>query len=184
MEQSTPTPSGQNQITMTYGAYVGGLLSVIALMSYLIGNFHNNPLQILNYIVIIGGLHIGTVKFRDNYNQGTITYAQALGTGTLIIFYGAVISGFFLYILYKFIDPSLIDQYLNTLQQTMSQSFSSDQVESLMPMYEMMITPFTLAIGELIGKTILGFLLALILSIFIKREPASPAHKTNDELRE
>jgi hypothetical protein len=156
---------------MTYGAYVGGAFVLITLIRYFIGDFYTNQLQILSFIAITAGIQLGTTRFRDNMNGGAISYGKALGTGTLIAFWASLISGFFMYLLYSIIDPTLLTQYLDLMRAQLEEQIAADQVSSLIHFYEKLITPFIMALGEIIGKTLLGFIISLLLSIFIKRDP-------------
>ncbi len=161
--------SDYTKYTMTYGAYVGGAFILVSLLSYITGSYYGNPLQLLQYFVIVIGIHLGTTRYRDQYNNGLITYGRALMTGILIIFWGTLIYGVYVYILHKS-DPGLIQQYVLSIEKAFTESFSKEQANTLITFYDTFITPFMLALGEIISKTIIGIVFSLIIAIFVKKE--------------
>ncbi len=161
--------SDYTKYTMTYGAYVGGAFILVSLLSYITGSYYGNPLQLLQYFVIAVGIHLGTTRHRDQNNNGLISYGQALITGIVIIFWGTLIYGVYVYILHK-IDPLLIKQYIYSIEKAFTKSFSKEQADTLIQFYDTFITPFMLALGEIIGKTIIGILFSLIIAMFVKKE--------------
>jgi hypothetical protein len=161
--------SDYTRFTMTYGAYVGGALIIVSLLSYITGLYYGNPILLLQYFVLIMGIHMGTTRFRDQYNDGVISYGKILITGVLIVFWGALIYGVYVYVLHK-IDPNLIKQYVLSIQKAFNKSFSEEQAKTIIRFYDTFITPFMMALGEIIGKTITGIVFSLIIAIFIKKE--------------
>lgn len=51
-------------------------------------------------------------SYRDHYNSGYISYGKSLGAGVVITVYAAIITAIYIYVLYAFIDPGLIDKSL------------------------------------------------------------------------
>jgi hypothetical protein len=160
-----------SRISMTYGAYIGLALTVVTIIFYISGSIYNSNLQLINYIVLIIGIYITTKKFRDEYSNGLISYSKALGFGTLTIFYGSIIYGFFIYILYRIISPGLIEDYITILEeQFLKTGMETEQVESLTELYRNFMTPFIMGISEIFGKTLFGFIFSLIISLILKNE--------------
>ncbi|MFN2336902.1 MAG: DUF4199 domain-containing protein, partial [Bacteroidales bacterium] len=51
-------------------------------------------------------------SYRDHYNNGYITYGKSVGAGVVINVYAALIAAVYIYVLYAFIDPGLVEKSL------------------------------------------------------------------------
>jgi hypothetical protein len=165
------TPSEFTQHTMTYGAYAGVGLAIITLIFYLSGHPFSGSISLFNYLIIALGIHISGSRFRDIYNEGVISYGQAFKTGFVTIIYAAIIYAFFVWLLYKFIDPGLLGKFIAYQNQVLSQlNMGSENIEVFKKINQTFITPTFIAFSQLLGKAITGLIFSLILAFFIKKE--------------
>src|SRR5690554_6124626 len=95
--------------SLTFGLYLGIALVLISVAYYATGNTFAKSAQWVGYAVMIAGVIIAQLEYRKQLG-GFMTYAQALGMGVLTMLFASVITGFFTYLLYAVIDPSLQDQ--------------------------------------------------------------------------
>ncbi|MCK7530336.1 MAG: DUF4199 domain-containing protein [Marinilabiliales bacterium] len=58
-------------------------------------------------------------SYRDHYNNGYITYGKSVGAGVVINVYAAIITALYIYVLYAFIDPGLVDQQMAMAEEKM-----------------------------------------------------------------
>lgn len=182
MNNPKVTEESISRIAMTYGAYVGSALILITLIFALTSSLFNSNLQFLNYIIIIIGIYYSTKKYRDEYLNGYISYSRAFGFGTLTIFYSSLLLAFFVYILYKVISPELIGKYITILEEQFLQTgMEEERVESLTALYRNFMTPFVLAISEIFGKTLLGFIFSLLISLVLKKENGGDNSEINTD---
>ena len=177
----TPTPDqktqgGENTFlrsTMTLGLITGLTLIIYTLLLYATNNLLNQnfALSMINYIILIAGIIIGTRSYRDQSLGGYITYGKALGYGVVLCVFTGIVVGIFTYLLYEVIDPSLMEQNMKVIQEEMlNQGMSAEQVETMTEMQARFRTPFMMLIGSIFTYSLLGLIFSLITSAFLKKE--------------
>ncbi|TAJ12508.1 DUF4199 domain-containing protein [Marinilabiliaceae bacterium JC017] len=169
MEKQT---SSKTKMAMSYGLYLGLALVVYSLILYVSGQTFNKSLGYVSYIIMLLGIGWGMKHYRDNVNNGLLTYGQGMGLGVLISVFAGVISGFFSFILMKYIDPSLMEQALAMAQEEALKGGATeaqlDQMEGVMGMFS---NPWVIMISAIIGSAFIGAIISLILAAIFKRTP-------------
>ena len=108
-------------------------------------------------------------SYRDKYKGGYITYGESVGAGAVIYLIFAVIMAVFMYILYKFIDPSLMEQSLAYAEEMLiEKGVPQESIDMAMEMQEDMMTPGFIAISGIFTYFLYGLVFSLVDSIFIK----------------
>jgi hypothetical protein len=159
------------KLTMTYGAYTAFAFILISLGLYFTNSFFSPYAPYLNFFAITAFIYLAAIRFRDTLCDGFVNYAKVLGFGTYIAFWSSIIYGFYVYVLFKYIDPALLEAYLSRLEAAFMQANMPDnQVESLMTMYKIFLTPFMMGFVEILNKTLLGFVISLVIAFIVKRE--------------
>ncbi|MFA6922985.1 MAG: DUF4199 domain-containing protein [Bacteroidales bacterium] len=163
--------------TMTFGAIMGLALIVISLIMYLTNQIEKSWLSnTFTFIVLIVGITLSSKYHRDNSLNGFISYGQSLSCGVLTGFFASILIAFYTFILFKFIDPSLIDQITNMAREKILErypNFTDEQVETALSMTRKFTNPAVMFFMTIIGTTFYAFLVSLIVSIFIKKEDTS-----------
>lgn len=179
METSTPESNpagGENTLlrsTMTMGLITGLALIIYTVLLYATNNLlkQNFLLSILNYIILITGIVVGTRAYRDQVLGGYISYSKALGYGVLLCVFTGIVFGIFTYLLYEVIDPGLMERNMQIIQEEMlNQGVSADQVEAMTEMQARFRTPFMMLIGSIFSYSLLGLIFSLITSAFLKKD--------------
>ncbi len=169
-----------HRYAMTYGAYAAIALCAISFTLYLMDAFFSNRFVILNYIVISIFIYTGISRFRDQYSNGIISYSRALGVGTYIIFWASVIVGFYSYLMYRFVDPSLFTQFLDNLSEALKNSkMSEEQVNITINFYHMALSPAIMGLSQLFGVTFMGFIFSLFIALAVRRKAIQQPTDTN-----
>ncbi len=157
--------------TLNYGGLLGLILVVFSMILWMLNLSLNKSLGYLSYIIIIAGLFIFLKLFRDQEMGGYISYGKALGAGLLIIVFSGLVTAAYSYILFKFIDPGLVEKMaLMAEEQLYERGMTDDQIEVAVNAQKMFMKPGILAIFGLFGHVFFGFLLTLIVSIFVKKD--------------
>lgn len=179
METNTPdqqSAGNQNTLlrsTMTMGLITGLALVIYTLLLYATNNLlkQNFLLGILNYVILIIGIIVGTRSYRDQALGGFISYGKALGYGVLLCVFTGVVIGLFTYLLYEVIDPGLLEKNIKIIQDEMLKSgMSADQVESMTEVQRQFRSPFMMLIGSIFSYSLLGLIFSLITSAFLKKD--------------
>jgi len=100
-------------------------------------------------------------------------YSKALGLGVATAFFASLILAIFTYVLYKFIDSSLMDEILLNAEEVLLESgFSDDMIEKQLEMQQKFVTPAFLTITTIFSVVLTGLIISLITSIFVRKPVA------------
>jgi len=164
---------GMVKTALIYGLLIGVLLILIQLVFYLSGGLTNIQATYVSYAVMLGGIILATKARRNQDLGGYITYGQALGFGTLTIFFASLLLSIYIFIFYKFIDPGAIDLVIEAAENKMldrNPNISDDELDMALSISRYLIKPGFMAISNIFNYTFLGFVMSLITSIFMKKE--------------
>ncbi|MEI8204357.1 MAG: DUF4199 domain-containing protein [Bacteroidota bacterium] len=153
---------------MYIALFVGGANILIALLFWAINLSSTSIGQYLTYIILLAGIILGTISYRNNQLGGYITYGKAFNSGLLISVFTSIILGFFAYLLFKFIDPEIMNKIKEMGIENMTASnpqMTDEQIEMATSFY----TPGWMAFFAIIGNILVGLILSLIAAIFIKK---------------
>lgn len=154
------------------GVIMGTIGIVYTLLMYFLDLTLNKSMGYIFIALSIFLLYYFIKSYRDNYMHGYITYGQAVGAGVIIYLYYSIISAIFTYILYTFIDPGLTKKLLAMVEEQMIKSgrVAADQLDTIMAFQKKIMIPEIQAPLGVIFNMIFGTIIALIVSIFIKKE--------------
>ncbi|HJZ40427.1 MAG TPA: DUF4199 domain-containing protein [Bacteroidales bacterium] len=171
MEENKP---GIMKYAMTYGAIIGLALVVYIVLLYMMDATFNRFLGLIQYAVLIVGIYLATKSYRDKESGGFITYGKALKTGILVSFFVGIITVFFNFILMRFIDPELVDKYMLIMEEQFENSrfIPENQIDAALERTRNGLTAaWSIPVGVL-TFTLIGFIISLITSAFLKKDPA------------
>jgi hypothetical protein len=158
--------------TMNYGAMLGLAIVVYSLLLWMLGQSLSKSLGYVTYLIMIAGIYLGLKFFRDQDSGGFLTYGRALGAGTMIVLFSSVITAFYTYIMFKFLDPGLIEKMmLMAEEQLYERGMADEQIEVAVKAQAMFMKPGVMAIMGLVGSVFMGFIFTLIIAIFVKKDP-------------
>jgi len=159
------------QHTMTWGAITGIILIVFSLVLYLVHQSANQALGYLSYVLLIAGIIIGSIAYRDKVLGGFISYKDAFVTGLLITIFAGILSSFFSFILIRYIDPSVVEQSIAKAEEKMiSRGMAEDDIELAMEKTKEFIgSPLMVLVG-LLSFAFIGTIISLITAAIVKKE--------------
>jgi hypothetical protein len=167
---------------MMYGLYLGLALILNLLIFYISGNPFSEVSGFLTYVIIIGCVGYAMRTFARLNTEEGMPYSRALGLGTLISVFGGIIFAFFAFILYKFIEPGMIEKMLSVMEEKMlAQGYKDETVEKLLGAQKAFMTPGIMSFAQVFTITLMGFVFSLILAIFFKKEPENPFYDVVNE---
>ena len=157
--------------TMTSGAVLGLALILHSVVLYTFDATLVKGMNFIGWAIIVAGIVYGTKNFRDNFQNGIISYGRALGTGTIITVFAGFIQGFYMYIFVNYIDIEYFDRLIEqTVILYQEGGLTDEQIEASLEMSEIMRTPVALALSTIFVSAFLGFIISLLTSIFLKKE--------------
>jgi len=155
---------------LNYGIVTGLVMVVYALLLYVFDATTNQYLGYGSYVILLIGIIIATKFFRDKENNGYLNYSKGIGLGTLMALYSSIISGIFTFVLYKYIDPQAIEPMLQQAKEEMyRRGIEGDQLEQSIAVTRQFLKPHWMAISGIFYTTIVGLILSLVVSVFLKR---------------
>lgn len=157
--------------TMTSGAILGVALVIFSLILYMTGLIFSKGLNYISWLILVGGIVLGMKSYRDQ-QQGFISYGRALGVGMLTVLFASIIAALFNYILYAFIDPSLIEKSIEMARNQMVEkgTLSDEQIEMGLNMTKKIMQPGIMSLMTILGSGFMGLIFSLIIAAFMKNE--------------
>lgn len=165
--------SGLLKFALTYGLIIGLALVVYAVILYIADAYFNKALSFVRYIILIAGIVMAVIAFRDKAQGGYITYGRALGYSVLVALFAGTKTVLFNFIMLNYIDPGLIDKSMAVVEETLQNSrfIPEDQIgPSLEKARNNMTALWTLPVG-IFFFTLGGFIISLVTSAILKKEP-------------
>lgn len=157
--------------SIKHGIIIGLGLIIYSVILYVLELNLNNVLNNLSYLILIAGFYFGTKAYRDKELNGHINYGKAFGYSMIILLIAAIISNVYGYIFMKFIDPDIVEKIKALSEEKMlERGMSDEQVEMSMKMQSKFMSPGIMMIFGFVWYMIFGTILALLTSIFVKKQ--------------
>jgi len=168
---------------LTNGLILGFAGVIFTLLQYFTNQTGNKILGVLLWVILIIVLYFLIKSYRDSYKHGMITYGEALGAGVIIFLYYSVIMAVFIYILYKFIDPGLVDKNLAMAEEMLEKrGLPQSAIDTGMAMQKKFMVPGFMAITSIFGNMLFGLVFSLIDAAFVKKEGNPLLDSTENQL--
>jgi len=155
--------------TLTYGVLTAIGLIMISLMIYLFDLSGITWLSYLAYVVLLAGIILGTIKYRNDDLGGFITYGKALGFGTLVSVFAAFISGVFMYIFYQYLAPDAMEQIRQAAEEAVINA-NPNVTDQELDLVLRFTSPLVMFISGLFFTTLIGFIFSLASAAFIQKK--------------
>jgi len=172
---SEPLPVNRVRLASRLGFFLGLILVLQQTVFYIASVDFKSNWNYINYIILIGGLYYGIKELRDKHYGGFINYGTTVGYGVLVSLFAGIIIACYIFILYTFIDPNLIDKMLVEIENAYLETgaLTDEQVDEMMVMMQKMYTPNSLSLFSIIGNVFMGLIFSLILGIILRKEDSS-----------
>jgi hypothetical protein len=157
---------------MTYGVYLGLISIVFTLITYLAGVLIEDYVSWISFVISLAFVIWAMINFRDKQNGGFLSFKEGVGLGFMTFLIGGIVSSIFTFVLFKFIEPGLIEQIV---QRSIEEALQkSPEVEGNLDMVEkwtrMFVNPAVMAIMGVVMAAIGGIIISLILAAILKKE--------------
>ncbi|MDZ7777070.1 MAG: DUF4199 domain-containing protein [Bacteroidales bacterium] len=125
-----------NENALYFGVLTGLALIIYSLVLYIFNQSANQTLGYFSLIFLAIGVFLAAKIFRDQSQEGFITYGRALGVSILTAFYASLLLAVYMYVFYKFIDPEAIKPMLDAAEQEMYRQGIEGQGAGYGPEYD------------------------------------------------
>jgi len=112
-----------------------------------------------------------TKNYRENELDGNLSYGQGFKFMFVMSLIISIITALYSYVLFAYLDPSLIEAMKEqAAEQMYQQNLSDEQVEAALEMQSAWLTPGMMVFYSIFGSLFFGSILALIIALFTKKE--------------
>lgn len=158
------------QHAMTYAVFLGIFLLIKFYVSVVFDkNIIAQSISTALMLVIPYLIFFIQRKYRQEYCNGLISYKEALLFGLYLFFFASLILGLGQYIFYQFINPDYLSNAFNQSLQIIEKTGFGEQIidEAIK---QGVPSPIATTFQGIVLNTLIGFLLALITSAFVKTQ--------------
>lgn len=176
-ESGFATKKSRVTTALTHGLLVGFAIIVLFVVFYLLNDPANQIINYLNFAIMLAGIIISTIVWRNEGLDGYITYGQAVGIGSLTMVFAALVNAIFLFLFLQFIAPDAKQMFMAAAEeQTLRRTpeISDDQLDAMLALTERMFTPVILGISTFFSVAGIGLIFSLITSAFLKKKNPDP----------
>lgn len=165
-----------NQLAIRYGAFMGLALVLVNLLFYLISvNTFFQYAGLVGFVVYIGFMVKAGLDQRTEIG-GYMTFGEAFTVTFQTFLIGSLIYWLFYYVLFNFIDPSLVEEQKRLAMEAIerfSGMFGEEAYDAMMEQMENQ--DFGAGIGQVLTSFLTslvfpGAIFALLIALFIKKK--------------
>ncbi len=156
---------------LRYGVIISGVGIVFTIILYLLDMDTSTLAQLLGYLVLIGGILVGTLEYRDKVNEGFIKYSQVIGLGVLMAVVAAFILGLFSIVYMQYINPEMMEQIILIQEEKfIEQGMTDEQIEDAIGYMRKFSNPIFSIPFTVIWYAFAGLVISAIAGFFIKTD--------------
>lgn len=158
---------------LMYGLYTGAGLIVLSLIWYILDMYTESWVSWISYIVLLAGVVLASLHYRDKFADGFISYGQSVSAGFFTALFAGVLVSIYTLIFMTFAGEEFTQVMLDTVEEkTIAQNpeISDQELDMVLSWTSNMFKPGWMTVMALLGNTVVGLIFALIASIFIKKE--------------
>jgi hypothetical protein len=168
--------------TLVHGLITGGLLILFYLLIYILNMLDKYVVQMVVYFILLaGGMYYGTKMYRERQLGGYMSYSKALGSTFMIAFWAGALYTLFTFVFLRYFDPSVMEMMLQQTEERvleMMPDISDDDLQTQLDTQRRMMESGLGYVWSFIGNLVISLILALLVSVFLKRE--DPAQQVMD----
>ena len=157
-------------VSLGYGVIIALAVIVFSLILFLL-NLTESGLKYISYVILLAGIFLAQLNFRNKYLGGYIEYGKAFTVGMLTSLFLALIMGIYTFIFVKYIDPGAMEEGMALAEQKMMNKGMSDaEIEQGMAIARKFSGVGLATFFVVLGYFVIGMIISLITAIFVKKE--------------
>jgi len=161
-----------------YGIYALVTAIVLFLLALFLGkSLDYSTQEVIGYLSMVASLSFvffGIKYYRDNENEGKVSFGKALQIGLLISVFAGIGFGVIDYIYTTAINPDFATEYLDKSLETMKSTLSAEEFAVKKAELEQQMEAYGgsgfMAFIMFISVVIIGFIISLLSSLFLQRK--------------
>jgi ABC-type phosphate transport system permease subunit len=163
--------------TLFYGLILAASNVVVTLVGFFLG-FQTEKIvegrwfSFVPLVVCIVVTWLGITAVREETTDKSLSYGKGVASGVLINLYSGIVGAVYGFIHFTFINPNFRDYLANASRQQWAEKGISDaQMDAMEKGMRFMTSPAVSSIFGLVVTVFIGLLVALVVSVFLKRVP-------------
>ena len=158
--------------SFTYGLILGVALVAYSLILYVAGQTFNQSAGYVVYIILFGIIFWGSTQYREKFLGGVMTYGKSWKIGAVMSVYAGIISAIFTVLLYLVIDPELINQMYEMIENKFLENpdMTDEMIDASMKIVKKTNTSELMPVYALFTTIVTGMLISLLTSIFTRKK--------------
>jgi hypothetical protein len=157
--------------TLNYGIILGLISVVFSVLTYMLDLTFETWIILPSLVISLVVLYLMLRSYRDHYNNGFISYGRSVGAGVVINLYAVIIAAIYIYVLYSFIDPGLVDKQLAIAEEKMiARGMPEAAMDSALQMQSKLMKPWFTSVMTVVNGVFFGLLMSLLVSLFIMKK--------------
>lgn len=163
---------GIAKIVPKYGLIQGVVSTAVSIVSTLAAIKPSWAGGVLTTALLVVLIVLAHREFKNTHN-GVMTYGEGLWSGTLLSIIAAVVGAVLFYVYVQYFNTHFFATALRAQQDLLAQrGITGAQAQQAMGILGAVMTPVGIAVSSLISSVVIGFVVALIASIFTQSATA------------
>jgi hypothetical protein len=131
-----------------------------------------NSKSLVEITLIAIGIILCNIAYSTSIGENDqFEYSRALGLGVATAFFSSLTLALFTFVLFKFIDPDLVNQLLiETEEKFIEAGLDDDLIEQQIAFQGKFITPGIMAVSTIFSSVFWGLIISSITSIFLRKK--------------
>ena len=166
--ETNATSVSTTSVGFRYGLLTA-LVSILCSFALNIMHQESSPARYLTFAILIGGLVLAMNYFKQQ-NRGFMGFGEGVGIGAALSAVVGLLSGIFAYVYMTFIDTEMMTRMTDKLRADMEArgGLSDEQIDQAVAMSSKFANGPFMIFAALLGTILIGVLLSLVISAFIK----------------
>jgi len=170
----------KSSVVLKWGIITSVVMCVYSYLLYVTNAaFTMRSLSYLSIVIMVGGLAMGMIEFRNKVNGGFATFGKQFGLGMLMTLIIAAISTIYFEVLVAS-TPYMDNMLAQSQAEMVNKGMSSEQIEMGMKYAKMFMSPVLMGVFGLIGNAIMGAIASLIAAAITSK--AAPIGGDNNSI--
>jgi uncharacterized membrane protein YdjX (TVP38/TMEM64 family) len=163
---------GIGKIVTKYGLIQGVVSAAVSIISTLAAIRPSWAGGVLTTALLVVLIVMAQREFRNTHN-GVMAYGEGLWSGTLLSMIAAIVAAVLLYVYVRYINTNFLATAIRAQQALLEQrGITGAQAQQAMGIIGAVMTPVGVAVSSLISGVVVGFVVALIATIFTRSATA------------
>lgn len=161
---------------INFGIITGVVMILFSLILYLVDMHLNRTVSWIGYLFLIGGIIWGTIDYRQKVLGGFMSYGKAFSASFMIVLFAAILGLIYSFLFFQVIAPEVVQEIVDMSREEAikrSPELTEEQIDQAMQVSSFFMTPIMLTVWGFISQVLIGAILSLITSIFLKKEDKS-----------